>query len=61
MTTILAKPAKLFLPEKAEQTATEMQKHDEDWTYVVKHDPKGTGYSIIEIYDEENEFVGYVA
>lgn len=47
---------KLFTPEKAEQVAAEMNASD-DWEYRVCHDPKGTGYSFIEIYDEDGEFV----
>lgn len=50
---------KLFKPELAETKAAELQAADEDWKYVVKHDPKGTGYSLIEIYDEDGIFVTY--
>ena len=48
----------LYAPAKAEAVAAELQAHDEDWTYKVVHDPKGTGYSYIAIYDEDGEFVG---
>ena len=51
---------KLFAPAKAEEVAAAMQSGDEDWTYVVNHDPKGTGYSFISIFDENKEFVGKV-
>ena len=50
-------PAKLMTPEKAERLAAELRAGDEDWSYVVKHCPKGTGFSFIEIYDEDGEFV----
>jgi len=50
-------PHKLFPPAKAEQVAKEMKLGDPDWTYTVRHDPKGTGQSFIEIYDEDGEFV----
>ncbi len=50
---------KLFSPEAAELKAAELQKMDDDWTYTAKHDPKGTGYSLIEIHDEEGAFVAY--
>ena len=51
---------KCFSPDKAEKIAKEMQANDPDWIYKVKHDPKGTGYSIIEVYDENGEFVELV-
>jgi len=54
---ILNVPAKLMAPEKAEQIAAELRVSDEDWSYVVKHCPNGTGFSFIEIYDEDGEFV----
>ena len=48
-----------FAPDKAETLANELnQDKDDDWTYVVKHDPKGTGWSRIEILDENGKFVG---
>lgn len=49
-----------FPPAKAEEIAAMMGAEDEDWTYAAKHDPKGTGYSLIEIHDEDGEFVAYV-
>lgn len=52
------KPPKLFKPEKALQIAKELKTSDPDWDYRVKHDPKGKGYSFIEIYDESGEFIG---
>ena len=50
----------LFTKDKAIAVAGEMQAGDPDWTYKPVHDPKGTGYSFIEIYDEDGEFVGKV-
>ncbi len=50
---------KLYPPEKAEQIAAELNAQDDDWTYKVDHDPKGTGYSRIKVYDEDGEFVAY--
>ena len=50
----------LFLPEAAERKAAELQAGDPDWTYSVRHDPEGTGYSFIEIFDEDGENVGRV-
>lgn len=49
---------KLMMPDKAEATANELNATD-DWTYKVRHDPTGKGWSFIEIYDEDGEFVGY--
>jgi hypothetical protein len=48
----------LMTPAEAEDTAAGLQAGDADWKYVAKHDPKGTGHSFVEIYDEEGEFVG---
>ena len=45
-----------YTKENAEKVAAEMNA-DDDWTYRPVHDPKGTGYSFIEIYDEDGEFV----
>jgi len=56
----LSTTEKLYSPGKAEMIAAEMQSGDKDWTYKVIHDPKGTGYSFIEVYDEDNCFVGKV-
>lgn len=49
-------PYELFSPKKAELKAKELNDSDE-WTYKVVHCPKGTGYSYIEIYDENGEFI----
>lgn len=54
-------------PEKAEAMAAKLNGERgsnpdwgdvDDWTYKVKHDPKGTGGSIIQIFDETGAFVG---
>lgn len=48
----------LYTKEEAESLAAELTKFDgDDWTYVAIHDPAGTGYSVIEVYDECGEFV----
>lgn len=60
MTTITKHPATLFAADKVDAVAAEMQANDDDWTYVVKHDPTGRAYSLIEIYDEDGEYVGKV-
>ena len=49
-----------FDPIKVDAIAAQMQANDNDWKYVVRHDPKGTGKSIIQIFDENSEFVGLV-
>lgn len=52
---------KLYKPAAAEEKAEQLNANaDDDWSYVVKHDPKGTGYSLIEVYDEDGEFVTYL-
>lgn len=60
MTMINTPPARLFHPDKVDAVAAEMNANDEDWTYVVKHDPTGRGMSLIEIFDEDGEPVGKV-
>lgn len=50
----------LFAPAEADRVAAEMAVSDPDWRYVVRHDPAGTGYSLIDIYDEDGTFVGTV-
>ena len=49
----------LLTRKQAEDEAEKMNWEDEDgWTYRPVHDPEGTGYSYIEIYDEDGELVG---
>ena len=58
MSTLFQK--KLYTHEKAERIAIMLNDTDEcNWIYIVKSDPRYTGYSYIEIYDEENQFVDY--
>jgi len=57
MNTIIT-PAKLMTPETAVKYAERLKASDPEWTFLVKHDPKGTGFSFVEVYDEQNEFVG---
>ena len=56
---IMTKPAKAFLPLEVEAKVKELQESDPDWTYKAYHDPKGTGYSLIKIYDEDGIFISY--
>ena len=56
--TVLHTPPHLFSPEKAEALAETLRSEDPEWTYEVRHDPAGTGFSFIEVYDEDGEFVG---
>lgn len=53
------RPPKTLAPEAAERLAADLQAGDPDWAYTVKHCPKGTGFSIIAIYDEDGEFVSH--
>lgn len=54
----IKQPHKLFDPAKVADVAAMLKAgDDEGWDYVVKHDPAGTGKSVIEVYDEEGEFV----
>lgn len=55
----------LYTHEKAESIAKTLSDSEKmfndnyEWTYIVKPIPENPGYSIIEVYDEENEFVAY--
>ena len=51
---------RLFAPREAQRLAAEMQADDDEWTYTVIDDPKGTGYSRICITDDEGIVIGYV-
>ena len=58
MKKILWKTSETFTPEEAEKAAATLNADaDDDWVYTVKHDPAGTGYSLIEVHDERGEFV----
>ena len=57
---LLNQPAKLFEPTEAELIAADMQSEDSEWTYTVRHDPTGRGYSLIDVFDEDGEFVATV-
>ena len=49
----------IFSEEKAEEAARLLNADDEDdWTYVPRHDPKGSCRSLVEIYDQDGELVG---
>lgn len=56
---MLDRTRQLFSPKKAIEISKKLQKSDPDWTYKVIHDPKKTGYSFIEVYDEDGNFVEY--
>ena len=61
MMKMLNSTPKLYKPAAAEEKAKQLNANpDDDWKYTVKHDPKGTGYSLIEVYDEEDQFVTYL-
>ena len=51
----------LYSKERAEEIARVLNGScDDDWTYEADHDPKGTGYSKVKIFDEDGEFVGFM-
>ena len=49
--------SQLFTKDQAVTKAAELNASDPDWDYRVVHCPKGTGYSFIEAYDADGEFV----
>jgi len=57
---LLDQNEKLFSPIEVEAFINMMKIGDPEWKYVACHDPKGTGYSFIEIYDENGDFVSKV-
>jgi hypothetical protein len=54
------RPATLFSPANAEAQAQILQAGDSDWTYEAIHDPQGTGWSFIEIRDEDGDLIGKI-
>jgi len=48
----------LFSKEKAITLADKLNAESDDCEFRPNHCPKGTGFSFIEIYDEDGEFVG---
>ena len=51
----------LYAPAKAEEIAALLTAEDDDgWTYKAKHDPLGTGWSFIEVFDEDQFIIGRV-
>ena len=51
----------LFIPAKAVEVAAMMNADiDDDFSYVVVHDPKGTGRSFIKVIDEDGFYIGKV-
>ena len=49
-----------FDPEEVEDLAAQLHADDPDWQYFAKHDPAGTGRSLIGMLDEDGEFVGWL-
>jgi len=48
----------MFTPAKAIEIAAMLNADaDDGFEYRVRHDPKGTGLSVIEVYDEQGEYV----
>lgn len=55
---IANRPHQIFAPAKAEEFVAAMNADvDDDFEYRVRHDPKGTGGSVIEVYDEHGDFI----
>ena len=50
-----------FLPKTADDVAARLNANpDDDWSYVVRHDPEGKWDSRINIFDEDGKLVGPV-
>jgi len=50
----------LYAPAKAEEIAALLTADGDGWTYKAKHDPLGTGWSFIEVFDEDQFIIGRV-
>lgn len=49
---------KTFPPHEAEAIAATLTANDDaGWTYRARHCPKGTGWSLVDVFDEGGEFV----
>jgi len=59
MMKLLDQTHNLYTKEQADDTAAMLNDTmDDGWEYTAIHDPAGTGYSFIEVRDEEGKFVG---
>ena len=55
----MKRAAKLFSRVQADNLVDKLNgDSEEDWVYRACHDPKGTGYSNIDIFDEVGDYVG---
>lgn len=52
---MISKTTTFFTVKQANELADKLNQDDDDWTYVPVHPAQG--YSVIEIYDEDKEFV----
>ncbi len=50
-------PHNTFDKSEVEAVCSKIQANDDEWTYKVRHDPKGIGRSVIDVYDEDGEFI----
>jgi hypothetical protein len=57
LTTRQALGHQMFDPAKVDAVVATLNQ-DDDFKYVVRHDPKGTGRSVIEVYDEDGNYIG---
>lgn len=56
---ITNQPQTLYTREKAEALASQLNEDkDDEFRYIAKHDPKGTGFSYIVCLDPNNEIIG---
>jgi len=48
----------LLSPAKAEEIAAKLSAVDDEFKYVAKHCPKGTGQSFVQIFDADGNILG---
>ncbi len=59
MPLISSAPSQTFDPAEVSTICESMTSSDDDgWVYKPRHDPSGKGRSVIDIYDQNNDFVG---
>lgn len=59
MNSIIDYQGHYFSKDRAEELAAILNEDfQDDWKYVVKHPPDGVGFSLVEIFDLEGNFVG---
>jgi len=57
MQAIIRNNHKTFDPSEVVEIAKKLKESDPDWNYIARHDPSGRGKSVIDVFDEEGNFI----